>query len=69
MAEKREKIVLASSEAKLIVKEAAVKAKHTSAGILSKVLQMCTSILIKRHTWYLTELTLAFYRAKHTVVL
>ena len=32
----------------------------TSGGMLSSVLQMCTSILIRRHTWYLTELTVAF---------
>ena len=67
MAEKQEDTVLASTEAKL--QEAAVKAAHTSAGILSNVLQICTSILIKRHTWYLTELTLAFCRAKYTVVI
>ena len=66
---KQEDIVLASVQAKLMVEEAAVKAEHTSAGILSKVLQICTSILIKRHTWYLTELTLAFYRAQHTIML
>ena len=42
---------------------------HTSAGMLSKVLQMCTSILIRRHTWYLTELTLAFCRETHSVQL
>ena len=60
--------MLAPVEAELMVAEAAVKAEHTSAGILSKVLQICTSILIKRHTWYLTELTLAFCRANVTVV-
>lgn len=42
---------------------------HTSAGMLSKVLQMCTSILIRRHTWYLTELTLAFCKETHFAVI